>query len=117
MTKKDEFKDFVKAKPELVDYINNGEMSWQKFYELFDLYGEDRSVWDKFSGVASNTNNMNISKLTDLVKNVDMDSIQSHINTAQKALGFVQELTGKKSAISPLKGPSTPRPINKFFED
>ena len=47
-----------------------------------------------------------------------MDSVQKHINTAQKALGLVQELTtGKAGGASAVKGPLTPRPINKFFED
>ena len=53
-----------------------------------------------------------------MVKNVDMDSIQKHINTAQKALGFISELTTKNaSPTSIAKGPTTPRPLNKFFED
>ena len=47
-----------------------------------------------------------------------MESVQKHINTAQKALGLVQELTGKGAGISEaVKGPVSPRPLNKFFED
>ena len=46
-----------------------------------------------------------------------MDSVQKHINTAQKALGLVQELTGKGTVSDIAKGPVNPRPINKFFED
>lgn len=47
-----------------------------------------------------------------------MDSIQKHINTAQKALGFISDLTTKNQtpSVSP-KGPLNPRPLNKFFED
>ena len=53
-----------------------------------------------------------------MFKNIDVDSIQKHINTAQKALGLVQEFASKgASGISNIKGPLTPRPINKFFED
>lgn len=119
MASKDAFKEFVKARPVLADYVNKGDMTWQKFYEMYDLYGEDRSIWDKYQTFAASTSNgTNLNKLSDLVKNVDMDSIQSHINTAQKALGFIQDLTTKDASkiISP-KGPITPRPINKFFED
>ncbi len=117
MEKKEEFKNFVKGKPELVDFIKNGEMSWQKFYELYDLYGDDRSVWDKYNNVKS-TASGGMGKINDLLKGVNMDSIQEHIGTAQKALGFVQELTGKTSKTVPTpKGPSSPRPINKFFGD
>ena len=41
MSKKDEFKHFASLHPELNEYVRNGEMSWQKFYEMYDIYGED----------------------------------------------------------------------------
>ncbi|MEG1505957.1 MAG: spore coat protein YlbD [Bacilli bacterium] len=126
MANREEFKSFIKTKPELVKYVQNGEMTWQKFYELYDLYGTNETVWSKYeldedrgtAGVAES-----ISKITNMVKSVDMNSIKSHINTAQKALDFVQDLTTKKassaaSTVSSLsKGPTSPRPLNKFFED
>ena len=62
----------------------------------------------------------NISKIGDVVKNVNVDSIKSHIGTAQKAIDFVADLTKKDPAKvdSILKNiPSSPRPLNKFFED
>ena len=62
-----------------------------------------------------------ISKITNMVKNVDVDSIKSHINTAQKAIDFVTDLTKKNGVSNPAlnlaKGPVSPRPLNKFFED
>ena len=119
--KQEEFKNFVRTKPELIKYVQNGEMTWQKFYELYDLYGTDESIWNKYilrdrSGVEDS-----ISKITNMVKNVKVDSIKSHINTAQKAIDFVSDLT-KKNPTSNIaenltKGPVSPRPLNKFFED
>ena len=119
--KQEEFKNFVRTKPELIKYVQNGEMTWQKFYELYDLYGTDESIWNKYilrdrSGVEDS-----ISKITNMVKNVIVDSIKSHINTAQKAIDFVSDLT-KKNPTSNIaenltKGPVSPRPLNKFFED
>ena len=119
--KQEEFKNFVRTKPELIKYVQNGEMTWQKFYELYDLYGTDESIWSKYilrdrSGVEDS-----ISKITNMVKNVNVDSIKSHINTAQKAIDFVSDLT-KKNPTSNIaenltKGPVSPRPLNKFFED
>ena len=35
---KENFKIFAKNHPELLDYIKSGEMTWQKFYEIYDLY-------------------------------------------------------------------------------
>ena len=119
--KQEEFKNFVRTKPELIKYVQNGEMTLQKFYELYDLYGTDESIWNKYilrdrSGVEDS-----ISKITNMVKNVNVDSIKSHINTAQKAIDFVSDLT-KKNPTSNIaenltKGPVSPRPLNKFFED
>ena len=115
--KSEEFKAFVRTKPELIKYIQNGEMTWQKFYEIYDLYGEDESVWNKY--IIHNKED-GLNRITDIVKNVNIDSIKEHIGTAQKAIDFVTDLTSKnpEKAIGDIvKGPTTPRPLNKFFED
>lgn len=116
MDKKEAFKTFAKGHPELINSIKTGEASWQKLYEVYDIYGEDDRAWSTYFNKGASTNS--IGNITEIVKNIDMDSVQKHINTAQKALGLVQELTGKTAgATSTIKGPTTPRPINKFFED
>jgi len=115
MDKKEAFKTFARNHPELVNSIKTGDTSWQKLYEIYDIYGEDDRAWKNYFNKNTTTNNF--SDITNIVKNIDMDSVQKHINTAQKALGLVQELTGKGATTSTIKGPVTPRPINKFFED
>lgn len=119
--KQEEFKNFVRTKPELIKYVQNGEMTWQNFYELYDLYGTDAKVWNKYILGDRNPVEDSISKISDMVKNVDVDSIKSHINTAQKAIDFIGDLTKKNQipniAGSLTKGPVSPRPLNKFFED
>ena len=113
MASKEDFKKFVANNPDFAKHVNSGNMTWQKFYEMYDLYGEDSSVWNDYR----NVNNANsFGKINDFIKNVDMDSIKGHISTAQKALDFVQELTSKGTSNIP-KAVSTPRPLNKFFED
>ena len=108
---KEDFKKFVSKNPNLATYVNNGQMSWQKFYEMYNLYGENSKVWDKYQEDRSSST----IKISNLIKNVDVDSIKEHINTAQKALDFVQELTSKTP--NNIKSMPTPRPLNKFFED
>ena len=44
MANKEEFKNFVRKNPTLVNYVNNNEMTWQKFYEMYDMYGESNDV-------------------------------------------------------------------------
>ena len=111
---KEEFKVFAKSHPELLNYIKSGEMTWQKFYEIYDIYGEDESAWKPYLS----QDKVNISSIKDLIKNIDTKSIQNHINTAQKAIGVVQELASKKGVEDVItKGPLSPRPIAKIFED
>ena len=116
MTNKENFKKFVSSKPSLATYVENGSMTWQKFYEMYDLYGENSEVWDKYLNKNRESNNA-FPKINDLIKNVDLNSIKEHISTAQKALDFVQELTSKDSVNKVAKTVVSPRPINKFFED
>lgn len=114
MDKREEFKEFVKDKPELIEYVKNNEMTWQKFYEIYDLYGSSESAWESYRS----PNIINVSKIGDIVKNIDVASIQKHVETAQKALGLVQEMTTKGTNVnSTINKVSSPRPINKFFED
>jgi enolase len=114
MSKKDEFKVFASKHPELVKYIKSGESTWQKFYEIYDIYGEESSAWKEYLGL---TNDYNLKSITDKIKNIDFNSIQEHINTAQKALSIVEELTSKGSASKVSGEIINPRPINKIFED
>ena len=121
MSKLTSFKEFVKNNPSLIKFVKEDKMTWQKFYELYDLYGTDENVWNKYILDDRNEVENSISKITNMVKNVDVDSIKSHINTAQKAIDFVTDLTKKNGVNNPhqnlAKGPVSPRPLNKFFED
>ena len=122
MSKKDEFKGFVKNHPELVTFIKNKEMTWQDFYNIYDIYGDDNNAWDKYfnsnSTSSSNTSVTGLGELTNLVKNINMDNIQKHIKTAQKAISVIQELTGKSAPnVAGNIISKTPRPLDKFFED
>lgn len=114
MSKKDDFRAFVKARPNLASYVESNDMTWQKFYELYDLYGEDESIWDKYKDIKEESSSV---KIGDIIKNVNLDKIKEHIGTAQKALSFVEELTSKTSSSSAASSVITPRPLNKFFED
>ena len=139
MSNKEEFKLFVKSHPELIRYVKNGEMTWQKFYEMYDLYGEDNSIWDKYvkeeekptintkhnnknsnnEEIKENTNekkeNVSITDVIDMVKKVDLNSVQKNITNISKALGIVQSLITKDEVNTTES--YTPRPLYKKFED
>lgn len=121
MDKKEEFKEFARIHPELVSYLNtHPDMNWQKFYEIYDIYGEDSRSWSPYLEKATQAKSASesIKGIGDILGSLDVSSIQEHIKTAQKALGVIEELTtkGAEKVITP-KGPTTPRPITKFFGD
>lgn len=111
MDKKDKFKSFISNHPELINYIKNKEMTFQDFYEIYDIYGEDDNTWNKYF---SNKETTNKSEIKDIIKNVNLDSIGKHVDNAQKVVGIIQELT-KKSEVSNVL--NVTRPIGKFFGD
>ncbi len=115
MSKKDDFRDFIKDKPELVNYIKNKEMTMQSFYEIYDIYGDNEEAWKPYLNREDNL--ISPQKFSEIIKNLDLDTIEKHINTAQKALGVVGDLTSKNTVADAIKGPLTSRPLNKFFED
>lgn len=115
MDKKSEFKKFLSGHPEILKYIKEKEMTFQDFYEIYDIYGEDANVWDKYfkNDIESGSTRDKISELTSIFKNVNMDNIERHVNNAQKAISIIQELTKK----SPEVLTKVERPLGKFFGD
>lgn len=86
MSKLEEFKKYVKKYPKLISYVKEGKMTWQDFYELYDIYGENDEVWSKYisesmindsSMNTSNTNNNINSNNTDTNKSINTDSVSS----------------------------------------
>ena len=120
MANKDEFKTFVRKNPRLSEYVKKGDMSWQKFYELFDLYGEDNEVWTPYLNPSTTSNAVQTSNDTfGWLRNLDLDSIQEGINSLQRVVGVVGDLTNKNvsSNNNLVKEEYKPRPLYKHFED
>lgn len=108
---KNEFREFVSKRPELATYVNNGEMTWQKFYELYDLYGENNDIWNKYVGEKRG-------KITDFLDKLDPDSLQKNIESFEKAIDVFKELSSKASEnIENNIKPNIERPLHKFFGD
>jgi len=112
MSKLESFKEFVKTKPDLVNYVKDKKNTWQEFYEIYDMYGEDPKVWDKYQDNRA----VPLAEITSLVKGINVANVQKYITNAQKAINVIQELS-TKSPTAPKSIPKTPRPITKFFGD
>ncbi len=120
MDKMTEFKEFVKDKPELVHYVHNGDMSWQKFYELYDLYGTKEEIWKpyqketKVEEKVKETTSFGVEEILGWLKTVNLDSVQNGISSMQRVLGVLQDFGNKETATTP---EYKPRPLYKHFED
>ena len=114
MDKKDAFREFIRSKPYLVTKVKNKETSWQDLYEVYDLYGEDETAWNKFK---DDDRAAPLSELASLVTYINMDNVQKYINNAQKAINVIQELTNKPTTNTNIVTPKTPRAMDKFFGD
>ncbi|MBP3920284.1 MAG: hypothetical protein J6D28_01835 [Bacilli bacterium] len=114
MNGKEQFKEFVKGNPRLVKYVKNGEKSWQDFYEIYNLYGDDDKAWGEYLGSPKVENTTNFD-LIGWLKAIDLDSIQNSVASIQRVLGVVEDFTNKDG--TKVKEEYKPRPLYKHFED
>lgn len=125
MTKIDNFKSFVRKNPNLITYVREKNTSWQEFYELYDLYGEDPTIWNKYlnkeekkieeqTTSTSNTNPLN--NILTMAKNIDADKLQDGLSSIQKAVDLFGGLLVKDNGTS-TKSDYLPRPVYKRFDD
>ena len=118
-----EFKEFVSKNPYLINQVTSGKTSWQKLYEIFDLYGESSTVWDNYKEIKTDlrtTTNPNLNTgfkdLFNMVKGVDLESVQKGLNSLDKAIEAFKGIIPNNSN-TPLKDVYEPRPTYKYFED
>lgn len=101
-------------------------MSWQKFYEMYDIYGENNSVWLKYQtstnidttnttttkSMASTVGDTSIKDLFNMVKKIDLESVRKGAEGLQKAIALVQDFGGTKTTNN-----YQARPLYKHLED
>ena len=116
---KENFKVFVKNNPILSTYVKNNEMTWQKFYEMYDLYGENSDVWQGYLNKQDNKNDNqnimgNLRGIFDLLKGVDLQTVQKTLTGLDKAIGTFREFSsGSEDRIKTYET----RPTDRYYED
>lgn len=115
---KELFKQFVRKNPELGNSVMDNRTSWQKLYELYEMYGEESSVWDKYITrnlvTTPQTSESSFSDLISMIKNVDLESVQKGVNSLQRTIGLLQDIgigSSKKETVY------EPRPLYQRFDD
>jgi hypothetical protein len=122
MKKIEEFKEFVKTKPSLISYVKNNNMTWQQFYDIWDLYGPNHEEWNKYNEnkeQKKSNNSFNLSEFMSMFKKIDMDTINKGVNGLQKVVGLLQDIVNKDDSQETTENnePYKPRPMFKRFED
>ena len=115
---KELFKNFVRSHPELGNSVMNNKTSWQKLYELYDMYGEESNVWDTYfsrtNEISTDVKTSTFSDLLAMIKNVDLDSVQKGVNNLQKTIGLLQDIGIGSSTKEKIY---EPRPMYQYFDD
>lgn len=109
---KENFKNFAKEHPELADNVLKGKTTWQKLYELYDIYGEKSNIWGRFQSPHEELQ-LPLKDFFQTLKNLDMETVQKGVTNLQKTIGLIQDLgiTQKQNTNY------EPQPIYRRFED
>lgn len=125
---KETFKMFVRSNPRLLDYVKNNQMTWQKFYEMYDMYGENHSIWNDYLGkttvnsskesslstISSKTiGDTPIKDIFNMVKQMDLETVRKGVDGLQKAVGLMQDLTSSRRGNNNYQA----RPLYQHLED
>ena len=120
---KEGFKIFARNNPNLARKVNANEISWQKLYEMYELYGENSNVWNDYlnndenrtSNVVTKNNELAFKELVNMVKNIDLEKVRNGITGVQKAISLVQDLGGLGK--SDAKTEYEARPLYQHLDD
>lgn len=110
---KETFKVFAQKHPELATSVLKEKTTWQKLYELYDIYGEKSTVWDSF--IETRNSKESIKDLFQTFKNLDMEQVQKGVASLQKTIGFLQDM-GLGSTQN-TRTTYEPKPIYTYFDD
>lgn len=101
MSKLDNFKKFVSNHPEFISYINENKTSWQSLYELYDIYGENDDVWNKY--LTKESTPKSIKGILNAFKSINIDSLEENITQIEKAISLVKDLTKEENTKEEIK--------------
>jgi hypothetical protein len=111
-----QFKEFVSKNPKIIQEVRKGKVTWQELYEDWYLLGEDDSRWttigaeEKKSDIDSSTDSKGdwMSSIIGMVKKMDPNQMQNHINNLNHALGAIQSVISQFQGTNTPAGPSKP---------
>ncbi|GIN19060.1 MAG TPA: hypothetical protein DEO65_10670 [Bacillus bacterium] len=118
----EKFKSFIKEHPNLIKLVRNDEYTWQELYEDWYLLGEDDPKWTQYkqgsnttAGHQKDDDKKWVQHLTGLLKKMDANQMQHHINNLSQAIGAIQGVLTQFQGNSQENNPSqNEAPRNPF---
>ncbi|MFK9092301.1 YlbD family protein [Bacillus salipaludis] len=121
------FKEFVKNNPHVIKEVRNGKATWQELFEDWYLLGEEDKRWEAIgteNGSAPEKTNESkgdwMSNIAGMVKKIDPNQMQNHINNLSQALGAIQGVISQfqggnvaAGSVKPQEGPKNPFAFRK----
>jgi hypothetical protein len=113
------FKEFVKSNPKLIQEVREGRATWQELYEDWYLLGEDDEKWgtigneekgdSKLANGKKDADKSNdgkrmewMSTISGMMKKMDPNQLQYHINNLSQAVGAIQGLLAQFQSVQGL---------------
>ncbi|EDL64726.1 YlbD family protein [Bacillus sp. SG-1] len=122
-----EFKEFVQKHPKIAAEVKKGTATWQDLFEEWYLLGEEDSRWNEYKEGEPKQEKKESKGFMDqiggMLKNMDPDQMQQHINSLSQAIGAVQgvlsqfQSTNTTSAPEQNETPQRPRHPFSFRKD
>lgn len=88
---KDKFISYARNHPELAKEVLRGNVSWQQLYELYEIYGENHSIWNQYNRGDSFDFNQ-FKDFYEMIKKIDLNHVQEGIQNVQKTIGLLQDI-------------------------
>ncbi|ULT58467.1 YlbD family protein [Neobacillus drentensis] len=125
-----QFKEFVKNNPHIIKEVRSGKATWQELYEDWYLLGEEDTRWQTMgaekepeSKTDQESKNDWLSNIMGMVKKMDPNQMQGHINNLSQALGAIQGVISQfqggnvnnsvSGSLKPQEGPKHPFAFRK----
>ncbi|MGN1182274.1 MAG: spore coat protein YlbD [Faecalibacillus sp.] len=90
MDNMNDFKAFLKTIPGIKKDVIAKKYTWQQIYEIYTMYGEDDDFFRPYK-----THQIDMNDILDIIKNVDLDTLSTSLQSIEKILNIVSTLISK----------------------
>jgi Putative coat protein len=91
-----QFKEFVKEHPKLVQEVRKGNKEWQEVFEDWYLLGENDVIWKQYKDTAEKNDDEKkpdfMTQMLSAVKKMDANTVNHHISNVSSTISTIQGL-------------------------